>query len=221
MNLPDTLLDSSWYWAAWVVWLPLLVRSVRRAPWGRLRDSGLLNVWLGTIVILTLIWSMKAGVKPGLSLHLVGATLFTLIGGPHLAFVGLCCVLAAVTLNGDGDWLAFALNALLLCGLGIVFSRLIFRAVDHYLPRHFFVFIFANGFFGAALTVIALGAASTGVLGLAGVYSFEYLFAEYLPYYLLLGFSEAWLTGMVITLMVVYFPQWVISFDDARYIANK
>lgn len=215
------MLDSGWYWAAWVVWLPLLARSVRRAPWARLRDSGLLNVWLGTIVILTLIWSMKAGVKPGLSLHLVGATLFTLIGGPHLAFIGLCCVLAAVSLNGDGNWFAFALNALMPCGLGVGFSVIIFRLVDRFLPRHFFVFIFVNGFFGAAATVVALGVASTALLGLAGAYSFEYLVGEYLPYYLLLGFSEAWLTGMVITLMVVYFPKWVATFDDSRYIANK
>jgi uncharacterized membrane protein len=41
------------------------------------------------------------------------------------------------------------------------------------------------------------------------------------PFYLLLGFSEAWLNGAAITLMVVYYPHWVGSFDDRRYLWQK
>lgn len=221
MNVPDTLLESGWYWAAWVVWLPLFAHCALRAPWGRLRNSGQLNVWLGTVVVLTLIWSLQAGVKPGLSLHLVGAMLFNLISGPRLAFIGLSCVQAAVTLNGSLDWFAFALNSLTVAGVGLASSEIITWVVDRALPKHFFVFIFVGGFFGAALSVLAIGSASVVLLAIAGAYSVEYLVTEYLPYYLLLGFSEAWLTGMVITLMVIYFPQWVSSFDDQRYLANK
>ena len=55
MNLPDTLLGEAWYWVAWAVWLPLFARSLFRAPWALLRESELLNVWLGMIVLLTLI----------------------------------------------------------------------------------------------------------------------------------------------------------------------
>ena len=58
-----------------------------------------LNVWLGTIVVLMLVWSMKAGVRPGLNLHLLGATVFTLMFGRQLAIIGLSIVLAAVTLQ--------------------------------------------------------------------------------------------------------------------------
>lgn len=221
MNLPDTLLDEGWYWAAWVVWLPLFVHSIRRAPWGRFRDSERFNVWLGLIVILTLIWSLKAGVKPGLSLHLLGASVFALSCGTHLAFIGLSLVLAAVTLNGAAGWFGFALNSLLMAGVGVLASQGIYRLVDRYLPKHFFVYIFVNGFFGAALTVMSVGGVASLFLGLAGAYSFDYLVGEYLPYYLLLGFSEAWLSGMIMTLFVVYFPHWVATFDDSRYLAGK
>ena len=51
-----------------------------------------MNVWLGMVVLLTLVWSMKAGVRPGLTFHLLGATAFNLCFGPYLAFVGLCLV---------------------------------------------------------------------------------------------------------------------------------
>ncbi|MBP5998640.1 MAG: energy-coupling factor ABC transporter permease [Azonexus sp.] len=221
MNLPDTLLGEEWYWAAWAVWLPLFARSLLKAPWGRLRDSEQLNVWLGMIVLLTLIWSLKAGVKPGLSMHLLGATVFTLSFGPHLAFVGLSLVLLGITLNGAGGFLAYAINALLMAGVSVWLSQAMYRLVVGFLPRHFFVYIFVNGFFAAALTVIGVGMVATLLLVVAGAYPLDYLAAEYLPYFLLLGFSEAWLSGMVMTLFVVYRPAWVGTFDDASYLANK
>ncbi len=221
MNLPDTLLGEEWYWAAWAVWLPLFARSLLKAPWGRLRDSEQLNVWLGMIVLLTVIWSLKAGVKPGLSMHLLGATVFTLSFGPHLAFVGLSLVLLGISLNGAGGFLAYAINALLMAGVSVWLSQAMYRLVVRFLPRHFFVYIFVNGFFAAALTVIGVGMAATLLLVVAGAYPLDYLAAEYLPYFLLLGFSEAWLSGMVMTLFVVYRPAWVGTFDDASYLANK
>mgnify|MGYP002397439327 CR=1 FL=1 len=215
------MLEEGWYWAAWVVWVPVFVRCIRKAPWASLKDFGRLHLWLGLIVILSLLWSMKAGVKPGLSLHLLGAMVMTLSCGVHLAFLGLCGVLAAITLNGDAEWFAFALNALLTAGVGVGASHLIFRLVDRVLPKHFFVYIFANGFFGSALAVMVVGLAASLFLAIAGAYGLEYLISEYLPYFLLLGFSEAWLSGMVMTLLVVYFPHWVATFDDTRYLANK
>ena len=55
----------------------------------------------------------------------------------------------------------------------------------------------------------------------AGVYEFSMLRSEYLPYFLLLGFAEAWLSGALITLLVVFKPDWVLAFDDQRYLAGK
>lgn len=206
---------------AWVIWLPLFARSLLRAPWSRLKVPDLLNVWLGMVVFLTLIWSLKAGVRPGLGFHLLGATVFTLSFGPHLAFVGLCLVLAGVTLNGAAGLFAYAANALLLAGGGVLFAHLFHRLILGVLPAHFFVFVFINAFLGAALTILAVGFSITVFLFFSGAYTWDYLIAEYFPYFMLLGFSEAWLSGMVMTLFVVYRPDWVITFDDSRYLADK
>lgn len=221
MNLPDTLFSEGWYWLAWAIWLPVMGRMIWRAPWLRLGDPALLNVWLGMIVILTLIWSLKAGVQPGLNLHLMGSMVFTLAFGPELAFVGLNLVLTGITLNGATGWLGFALNALIMAGTGVAISRGIFRFADRFLPNQPFVYIFANGFFGSALAVMGIGLVSSAVLLLTGSYALDSLLENYLPYYLLLGFSEAWLAGMTTTLMVVYFPHWVCTFDDRRYLARN
>lgn len=218
MNLTDTLLGEEWYWTAWVVWLPFFARSLWQAPWGRLKDSEQLNVWLGMVVLLTLIWSLKAGVKPGLAFHLLGATVFTLSFGPHLAFIGLSLVTAGITLNGAAGPFAYAANALVVAGVGVGLSQALYRLQAAILPKHFFVYIFANGFFGAALTMIGVGFFVTVFLALSGAYEWEYLINEYFPYFLLLAFSEAWLSGMVITLFVIYRPDWVVTFNDSRYL---
>lgn len=221
MNLTDNLLGEAWYWAAWFVWMPLFARSVWRAPWARLRDSEQLNVWLGMVVILILIWSMKAGIKQGLGLHLLGATVFTLSFGPHLAFLGLSVVVAGITVNGDSGTFAFATNALLLAGVGVGLSQLLFELFFRLLPKHFFVYIFINCFLAAGLTIIGTGLVAILLLFFAGAYSWEYLLGEYFPYFMLLAFAEAWLSGMVMTLLVIYRPNWVTTFEDSRYLTDK
>jgi uncharacterized membrane protein len=221
MDFPDRLFPAAWAIAAWVPVLGAVGVSLRRAPWKQLRETDRFNVLAGAVVVLMLLWSMKAGVKPGLNLHLMGATVMVLAFGPHLALVGLTAVLAGVTLNGAAAWSSFALNALVMVLVPVAVAWGWLRLAERFLPRHLFVYIFVNGFFGAALAVMAIGAAAVLLLLAAGVYGAEYLLGEYLPYYLLLAFSEAWISGMAITLMVVYRPAWVATFDDARYLLNK
>ena len=199
MNLPDGLLAGAWTTVAWLVFIPLFLRVVWRAPWRRLADPSRFNAWLGTIVVLVLLWSLNAGIKPGLSLHLIGAAVLALTFGPGLAFLGLCAALFGVTLNGEAGWASFAANALVMGGVSVGISRGVLRFSERFLPRQLFVYLFANGFFGAGLSIIAVGFVASG----------------------LLAFSEAWLSGMVITLFVVYRPQWVATFEDSRYLFGK
>ena len=76
-------------------------------------------------------------------------------------------------------------------------------------------------FFGAAVNVALTGAAATLLLGAASAYPLDWLLGEYALPYVLLAFAEAWLTGAVITVMIVYLPDWVGSFDDRRYLLSR
>lgn len=221
MNLPDHFLGFPWYALGWGVFALVLALSVWRAPWRRLQDSASLNLWLGNCVILMLLWSMKAGVQPGLNFHLLGAMLLTLEFGPALAMLGITVVLAGITLNGAVGWQAFGLNALLMGAVPVACGHGLWRLGDRCLPKNPFVFIFTNGFFASALTIIASGLASSLLLGAAGAYPAAVLSEDYLPYFVLLGFSEAWLAGMVLTLMVVYRPDWLTAYDESRYLRQR
>jgi uncharacterized membrane protein len=221
MNFPAQLFPAAWSVSAWVLLGAVLGVSLRGAPWKQLRESSRFNVLAGAVVVLMLLWSMKAGVKPGLDLHLIGATVMVLAFGPQLALVGLLAVLAGVTANGSAGWSSFALNAMVMVLVPVAAAWGWLRLAQRFLPSHLFVYIFVNGFFGAALAVMAIGLAAVLLLLASGTYGAEYLLSEYLPYYVLLAFSEAWISGMAITLMVVYRPDWVATFDDARYLLNK
>lgn len=227
MNLPEGMLTPLWLGAAWGLFLPLLALALLRANWRQLFGPAF-NVWAGFVVVLMGLWSMKAGVMPGLSLHLLGATLFTLVFGPWLALIGLCTVMLGLLLNGWVHGFAesltpmvFAWNALLMAGVGVGLTQWLVRLVDRYLPHQFFVYVFVNGFFGAGLTVLAVGTLSCLLLVWAGAYGPDYLLSEFLPSVLLLAFSEAWLSGMVLTLLLVYRPEWLASFNQMQYLGDN
>ncbi len=207
-------------WLTVALWLALALLALwlaRRCAWHMLRDRDNLNVFLGAVVAVLALWLIRTGIKPGLSFHLLGATALTLMFRPAFALLALAVVTAALAL-WDGEVLAYPANLLIMGGVPVLVSWGIYRLVDRRLPNHLFIYIFLNAFFGAAAAVFAVGLASTGLAAVIGVYSLEYLTREYLPYYLLMAWSEAFVTGMVMTLLVVYRPQWVATFDDRRYL---
>jgi uncharacterized membrane protein len=225
MNFTDGLFGDFWAYGAFFPYALLLLWAVRTAPWKRLGDNSQMHVWMGTIVVLAVVWSLKAGAKPGLHLHLLGATAFTLMFGRQLALLGLSVVLAAVTFNaglkGIEGWQVLALNALALIVVPVFVAHAVLRFVERWLPPNIFIYFFVAAFFGGAVAVVASGLFSGLLFWGAGIYSIDLLLSDYLLFYILLGFAEAWLNGAAITLMVVYTPRWVGSFDDRRYLWQK
>ncbi|WP_230411781.1 energy-coupling factor ABC transporter permease [Denitromonas iodatirespirans] len=221
MNFAADLFDGVWLWGGGVVACLTLIWLFRSGRWSELKRPERFNLWLGTAVALMLVWRMKAGVYPGLDLHLLGAMVANLLFGPQLAMGLLGVVLIGVGLATGMDWQSLALNWLFMAALPVAIAEGIRRFAAWRMPRHFFVYVFVVAFFGSAATVVLQGLAAAMLLAGAGVYSMDFLSANYLPYCLLLGFSEAWLSGAVITVMVIYRPEWVASFDDRLYLKNK
>jgi uncharacterized membrane protein len=221
VNLAASLFSTTWHGIMLLLSAAVAIDLFRRSPWARLVQGPTLNVMLGCAVVLTLVWSMKAGIKPGLDLHLLGAMVATLVLGPRLAIVALALALCGITLNGTIAWQAWPVNFIVTVVVPVLVATGLQRLVERWLPAHFFIFIFVTGFAGAALTVLVQGAVASSAMVLAGAYTADFLLSEYLPFFLLLGFAEAWISGAVVTLLVVYKPEWVLGFDDSRYLLNK
>lgn len=163
------------------------------------------------------LWQIRAETLPGLSLHLLGAMLCTLVFGPGLAAIPLSLALVSVCVIASIDWALFGLNACLLVFLPILISRRFAHVVSK-LPSNIFVFIFVGGFFASAGVVLLTGWTLAGMLWLMQIYPWGSLLEDFASYWLLVAFSEAWLTGMLLTVLVVYQPDRVAMFDAVRYI---
>ena len=220
MNLVSANIPAAWLWALWGLAALLGFMLARRANWSMLGDRANLNVFLAATVAVLGLWLIKTGIKPGLNFHLLGATVLTLMFRPLFALLAVALITAAITL-WHGEYAAFAANWLIMGALPVAVSWGLYRLVERKLPNHLFIYVFLNGFFGGALAVVAVGLASTAFAALSGAYPLDYLLEDYLPFYLLMAWSEAFATGMLITILVVYRPQWVATFDDRRYLLDK
>lgn len=221
MPLTAELLSPGLQAAAVVIYLVVLGAAALRAPWGELLHRQRSHVFLGGCTALLVLWQLEAGVTPGLGYHYLGATALTLIFGWPLAILGLSLVQLAVALNGDLGASVFALNGLLHSVLPVLVSYGIYRGVVRWLPPHLFTYLFLCAFFGAALAAALTAAANIGVLVAEEAYSVERIRYEYLGFLPMIAFAEAWITGIIMTMLVTLRPGWVSTYDEAACLGPK
>ncbi len=221
MNLTETVLPAWVLGVSAAMLLLILGHALLRAPWRRLQEGQFIHVFLGSSVGLLLVWTLKAGVDPGLSFHLLGATLFALMFGWELALVALTLVTLGTTLNMGHGWSVLPVNVLVEGAVPAFATTLLLRASERWLPHNLFVYIFVNGFFGAGVAVLASSLVAAGLLAATEAYTVSHLQSGYLAFVPLLMFSEAWLTGMIVAVLVAYRPEWIQTFDDRLYLHGK
>ncbi len=221
-GLSASLLPESFHLVGWLGLAFLAWRWLMSGDWRRLAEPSKLNLFLGATVAVLALWQIRTGIKPGLAFHLYGVAALTLMFGFWRATFSGVLILLANAAFGRGRWTSLGVDALLVAALPAAMSWNIYRFLERRLPNHFFIYVLGNGFFGAALSVGAVGLATTALMAVAGAYPLDYLLAQYTPYAtLLLGWAEAFSTGMAVTVMAVYRPAWLETFDDVKYIQNK
>lgn len=174
-----------------------------------------------SIVALSVLWSVQAGIKDGLNLHFLLITTLVLCHGWRIAI--WICLLPTLLLIGFGklpwqDTGLYALSSYILPGL---FSYLFFLASYRYLSRHLFVYIFVAGFLAAALTIVVHISLTALWFGLEGRYSWNEIIDNYWLLALLIWFPEALLNGSAVTLMAIYRPHWLRTFYDREYLSPE
>ncbi len=87
-------------------------------------------------------------------------------------------------------------------------TYLIWKLSLRSLPPNFFVYVWGCGFFGAAIGIMVTATVVTTLLWLSDLYSLDYLLDFYFPYALMQTFPEGFITGTVLSLLVIYQPEW-------------
>jgi len=209
-------------WLANILFFCILIFAAKNIEFRQLlKNKPGQHVYFGAMVILLLIWGLKAGVSPGLGFHHLGATLFTLMFGWPLAIIGLFVILSVSVMQQPSELIALGVNGSLSIAVPVFTSYAILKLSQRFLADNFFIYIFVVAFFGAGLAVAASRLTSIALLSLTAAYPDAKIIAESLLVTPLFMFPEMFVTGMLISVFVVYKPEWVSTFDDERYIKGK
>jgi len=217
----ELLGTGSRVWTSVVAGVVLLLAAVS-APWRVwLGDRERQWVWLGGLALLAGLWSMKAGITPGLSLRFLMVSALTLMHGWQLAVVGGAMVLAVLAYAGQADWPSFGADLVATVIVPAASTALLHELVHARLPHNYFIYFFLTVYVGSALAYNLAGLARVGILATSGSLAAAQVGPEYFAVLPLMSFGEAFVNGLVMAMAVVYRPGWVMSFDDRLYLRRR
>ncbi|TGN38803.1 energy-coupling factor ABC transporter permease [Marinobacter confluentis] len=218
MGMTENLLSTSQWIITLLLFLAVLARAWRTIDWKVFRkDETLQHTFFGVAVVLGFLWHLRAGLSPGLSIHIFGITVVTLMLGWGLAVLAGLLALVITVITGREPLMMFAANGLITVMVPALVSHWIMlweRGKDF---RSFFAYIFFCGFFGAGISVAAAGTVMCLMLWASGVYTFGELIHEYLRYLPLFMVPEGFANGAFVTGLMVFHPDRLTTLDQRRY----
>ncbi|WP_434579733.1 energy-coupling factor ABC transporter permease [Pseudomonas sp. Z5-35] len=214
------LLSTQTLAAGWLVYVPVLVWAVLRAPWVELfTDSRRQHLLFGTVFALFMLWLVRRDFDTGVSYHFIGMTAVTLLLDWPLAILGGLLAQLALVLLGRQDMAAVGINGALLVLLPVLITECCAILVERAQPRNLFVYIFCSGFLAAALSALICLLVGLGLLWYDGLFAMPYWLEDFIGYLWLIIFPEAFINGMVISALVVFSPEWLETFNRTRYLS--
>ncbi|MEJ2611058.1 MAG: energy-coupling factor ABC transporter permease [Candidatus Thiodiazotropha sp.] len=221
MELDGNLFSENTLWWLAGLFVCVLIYALWLAPWQRLTRKNLLHVFFGAIVGLIVLWHMRGQVQAGLSFHLLGVTVITLMFGWSMAIIAASIALFAVSLNAGYGWEGYVISFLTVVLVPITLSQISLVLVRSWLPKQFFIYVLGNGFLTAWLAGYVSGYLAIMLLILSGAYTMAELQVTIMPFFPLMFFPEALVNGWIITMLVLFFPACVYSFSDEQYLHGK
>lgn len=137
--------------------------------------------------------------------------------GWQLAILGVLIEVVVLVLMEHIEWQVLAVNVILMGVIPVAITSTILLLVERIKNNHFIIYFFVGAFANAAITVAITVYITSLFMVAGGAYTYDYITYEYTPYIFLMIYPEAFLTGLVMVIMIVNFPQWVRSFDDQKY----
>lgn len=204
----------------WLIYVPVLLWAIARAPWVELfSDSRRQHLLFGTVFALFMLWLVRRDFDTGVSYHFIGMTAVTLLLDWPLALVGGLVAQIGLVLLGRQDLAAMGVNGALLIVLPVLVTESCAILVERAQPRNPFVYIFCSGFFAAALSALLCLLVGLGVLWLDERFAMPEWLEDFVGYLWLIIFPEAFINGMVISALVVFCPEWLETFNRTRYLS--
>lgn len=211
-----------WQYFATILWGLLLIRSFKifkhtfhTYPWHILLTCTLLIGF--SMIGLTL----EDGILAGLSFHLLGFNLAALISNRHTAFILSSTISTLLIFAQQAQHLAaLPLTIIITLLPSYLLFKLIQYLVQQYLPPQLFIYIFIRGFLGSALSMFITGLLISSIIHFSNIFP-SHFFAHIFPVFFLLTWSEGFLSGIIVALLVSFYPQFLLSFSDSIYLSSQ
>ncbi len=212
--LPPGLLLGGWVIALGVLAL-VLVPQTGKPPLSRwlLAFGAGLALWALHQIHLELLGVLK--------LFFLGSVVVTHMLGWRWALGVTASVAVIGAFSPGGLWLAPPLDFLASGALPVLVTVSMLALTLRFLPAHFFIYIFVNGFLTAALAVVASQLVKAAVTGWAGLARWPNVIDTYLASLPLMMFGEAFFTGGTLAILAVYRPAWLASYDEERILGPR
>ncbi|WP_353572815.1 energy-coupling factor ABC transporter permease [Candidatus Albibeggiatoa sp. nov. BB20] len=220
MEFSSEILPNSWLWIGHFIYALLLGAALWRLSWHHLFDSYDSHIFFASWILLWLVWRQGGGITEGMEFHLLMVTSVTLMFGWQYALITVSMAQLGLSIEGKTEWFAYSINVLCNGAIPIFITYGLYRLKYILMPRHFIIYIYIAAFFGGALSMLASRLTGMGLLLLSGTYTWLSLGNEPL-FIMAMLFPEAFLNGLVMTVLVAYRPEWVSSFSDNKYLNNK
>lgn len=222
MNLPASLIGGDWLWLGNLIFFVVLARAVQFARWRELFANNIrFNALVGLLFGITVLWQLSAGIRPGFSFHLIGATLFLLMFGWPIALISLALVMLGTWIYGGMDLATLGINGLLMLAVPMLFSEILLRFSQRHLPKNLFLFVMLNGFACAGFAMMMMMVATTLTLLALSHYTWPEIQYHYLIPAPILIFAESFATGAMITAFTVSQPEAIKNFSEQEYLTGK
>lgn len=194
-------------WALYrVQWIELLADNRRQ------------HLLFGSMFMLAVLWLVRRDFDNGLTFHFIGLTAVTLLLNWQLAIVAGTLAQLGMLVIGWDDAAAFGVNGILRVLLPVAVTLMVSRGLEHFKPGNLFMYIFISGFFAAGLCGVVTILAGMGLLAWSAELAMPAAPFEVIGFLLLAAFPEAFINGTVVTGLVVFYPDWVETFDSDRYL---
>ena len=225
MQFDDSVFSVGADWCvitAWGFMLVSMVAAVWRAPWSALsRFPHRQHALMVALVVLSLIWSFRFQVIPGLHFHPFLITSVTLVFGWSFCLVvgALACGLLVAVGTASLNVLALDWVFTVLIPASLTYCLLLL--IERLPTRNLFVYILGLGFFGTLLTTLinCLLLLVFYYFILGGPQGFDKLW-DNVAFVVPLLYSEGFINGVLVTSITVFMPDLVKTFDDQRFLKS-
>jgi uncharacterized membrane protein len=212
----DELLISNFLFAI------ILLRAAWTAPWRSFwGNNQQFNTLIGLALWLTVLWLFPVGVREGLKLHPLGATLCFLIFDWQIASLMLSVILLVSLLYNGTSLLALGNIGLVMIILPIAFSRQFLKLFYRYGKANYFSFVLWNGYVCGALTMLMASLVNGWLIMASGKHSgftMDNVYWAFLPTIISI---ESVVNGAFISGFAAALPKAVAHFNPDIYFVKK